>query len=103
MWTHRWSAGNGGNCKDVGGSMIDSVSNMFIASLIDRRKLFCFGRFDKAYVGVDEIGFDSGIDHSTAYNRQSANITPTTTTTINDERVRFETRVERICTFMERL
>ena len=84
--------------------------------------MFCFGRFDNSYVGFDEIGFDSGveelqsIDHSrvfgpvhalllgsTAYNCQSTNATATTTTTINDERVRFETRVERRGIFVERV
>ena len=40
VWTHRWSSGNVGNCKRIGGSMIDTVSNTFIASLIERRKMF---------------------------------------------------------------
>ena len=57
VWTHRWSSGNGGNCKEVGGS-IDNCSNTFIASLIDKRKLCCVGTFDRAYVGFEEIGFD---------------------------------------------
>ena len=93
--------------------MIDTVSYTFIASLLERRKVFCVGRFDKTYVGFDEIGVVSrveelqSIDHSrvdapvyallsgsTACDHQSTNIATTMTTNGNGgKRVRFERRV----------
>ena len=86
-----------------------------IHCVIDRQeKVVFFERLDKAYVGFEEIGFElesSGVEElqnngvdafvdalslgSSSYNRQSTNETTTTTKTINDERVRCETRVEK--------
>ena len=77
--------------------------------------IICFGSFDRACVGFEEIGFDlessevadfeelQKLPGSISRNRQSTDETTTTTTTINDERVRFETRVERRGIFVERV
>ena len=101
VWTHRWSSGNGGNCRKVGGSIIDtvsidtsidSISNLFAESLIDKRMLMCFGQFaevgfggiDRACVGFDRSCYVADVESSHDRNRQSTNKTTTTTTTVND-------------------
>ena len=105
-------SGNGGNCKVIGGS-IDIVvavhSNTSIASLIDRRKLLCVGRFDRAHVGFEETGVEDlqqSVGHSrndalalligsTSYNHHSTDITTTSNNGDDEGRVRFEKRVGR--------
>ena len=59
--THRWSSGNGGNCKDISRSIAIDVavhSSTLIASLIGRRKLLCVCRLDQPYVGFEETGVE---------------------------------------------